>query len=127
MSRFLSRFFAPVDISWLVFFRIVFGCVMVVEVGRYFAYGWIEAFNVSDFRFGYYGFEWVKPWPDPGMHIHFAVLGIAAACLALGFCYRVMAAIFFAGFTYVFLLDETRYLNHFYLICLISFLMIFLP
>ncbi|MDB6003186.1 MAG: hypothetical protein JWR15_173, partial [Prosthecobacter sp.] len=33
----------------------------------------------------------------------------------------------FLGFTYVFLLDETRYLNHFYLICLISFLMIFLP
>jgi hypothetical protein len=127
MSRFLSRFFAPVDVSWLVFFRIVFGCVMLIEVCRYFAYGWIDIFNASDIRFGYYGFEWVRPWPHPGMHLHFAALGIAAACVALGFCYRFMAAIFFVGFTYVFLLDETRYLNHFYLICLISFLMIFLP
>ncbi len=127
MPRFLHRFFSPVDISWLVFFRVVFGGVMLVEVGRYFAYHWIETFNASDFHFTYYAFEWVKPWPDPGMHIHFALLGIAALCLALGFCYRFMAVAFFLGFTYVFLLDETRYLNHFYLICLISFLMIFLP
>ncbi|MDP1587655.1 MAG: HTTM domain-containing protein, partial [Prosthecobacter sp.] len=127
MSRFLHKSFAPVDISWLVFFRIVFGCVMLAEVVRYFAYDWIEIFNASDFRFGYYAFEWVQPWPDPGMHIHFAALGVAAVCLALGFCYRFMAAFFFVGFTYVFLLDETRYLNHFYLISLLSFLMILLP
>lgn len=31
------------------------------------------------------------------------------------------------GFTYVFLLDRAQYLNHFYLICLSSFLMIWLP
>jgi hypothetical protein len=100
---------------------------MLVEVVRYFAYGWIDIFNASDFRFGYFAFEWVQPWPDPGMHLHFAALGVAAVCLAVGFCYRVMAALFFVGFTYVFLLDETRYLNHFYLISLISWLMIFLP
>lgn len=35
--------------------------------------------------------------------------------------------LFFLGFTYWFLLDRTQYLNHFYLICLISFLMIFIP
>src|SRR6186713_1149471 len=103
MPRLLHKSFAPVDISWLAFFRIIFGCVMLVEVVRYFAYDWIAIFNASDFRFGYYAFEWVRPWPDPGMHIHFAVLGVAAVCLAAGFCYRVMAAIFFVGFTYVFL------------------------
>lgn len=127
MSRFLLKSFAPVDISWLVLFRILFGCVMLVEVIRYFAYDWIEIFNASDFFFGFYAFEWVKPWPPPGMHLHFAALGVSAVCLALGFCYRFMAAFFFVGFTYVFLLDETRYLNHFYLICLLTFLMIFLP
>ncbi|MDI1312890.1 HTTM domain-containing protein [Prosthecobacter sp.] len=127
MPRFLHKSFAPVDIAWLAFFRILFGCVMLVEVIRYFAYGWIEIFNASDFHFGFYAFEWVKPWPDPGMHLHFAALGVSALCLALGFCYRFMAAFFFIGFTYVFLLDETRYLNHFYLISLVSFLMIFLP
>jgi hypothetical protein len=127
MPRFLSKFFAPVDIAWLVFFRIVFGGVMFVEVCRYFAHHWIEVFNAANFHFTYHGFEWVKPWPNAGMHVHFAVLGVAALGVALGFCYRIMATVFFLGFTYVFLLDETRYLNHFYLICLISFLMIFLP
>ena len=45
----------------------------------------------------------------------------------LGLAYRVSATLFFLGFTYAFLLEQARYLNHFYLICLISFLMIFLP
>lgn len=127
MPRFLQKAFAPVDISWLVFFRIIFGFVMLVEVIRYFAYDWVEIFNASDFRLGYYAFEWVRPWPHPGMHIHFAALGLAAVCIAVGFCYRFMTVLFFIGFTHVFLLDETRYLNHFYLICLISLLIIFLP
>ena len=35
--------------------------------------------------------------------------------------------LFFLGFSYIFLLDEANYLNHFYLVILISFLMIFLP
>ena len=37
------------------------------------------------------------------------------------------ATLFFAGFTYVFLLDKANYLNHFYLIALISFVMILVP
>jgi vitamin K-dependent gamma-carboxylase-like protein len=55
------------------------------------------------------------------------VLGLAAACVIAGFLYRITAPVFFLAFTYFFLLDQTRYLNHFYLVCLISFLMCFLP
>ena len=61
------------------------------------------------------------------MYIHFFVLGLAAACVMVGFLYRIAAPVFFLAFTYFFLLDQTRYLNHFYLVCLISFLMCFLP
>lgn len=127
MARHIQKLFAPVDICWLAVFRILFGVVMLVEVGRYFVYGWVDALGGMPFTFSYYGFEWVRPWSVQGMHLHFGVLGLAAACVALGFCYRFMVTVFFLGFTYVFLLDETYYLNHFYLICLISFLMIFLP
>lgn len=35
--------------------------------------------------------------------------------------------LFFVGFTYVFLLGQAYYLNHFYLVSLISFLLIFVP
>ena len=127
-QRLCAALFKPVDISFLVFFRILFGGIMVWEVYRYFTYGWIARYFVHPVvNFTYYGFSWVKPWPGQGMYIHFFILGLAAACVSVGFLYRIATPVFFLAFTYVFLLDQTRYLNHLYLICLISFLMCFLP
>jgi vitamin K-dependent gamma-carboxylase len=128
LRRMCAALFKPVDISFLVFFRILFGGIMLWEVYRYFTYGWISRYYVEPaVNFTYYGFSWVKPWPGRGMYIHFFVLGLAAACVMVGFLYRIAAPVFFLAFTYTFLLDQTRYLNHFYLVCLISFLMCFLP
>jgi hypothetical protein len=127
-QRLSAALFNPVDISFLVFFRIVFGGIILWEVYRYFTHGWITRYFVQPVvTFTYYGFSWVKPWPGRGMYIHFFVLGLAAACVMAGFLYRIAAPILFLAFTYTFLLDQTRYLNHFYLVCLISFLMCFLP
>ncbi|TRX54810.1 HTTM domain-containing protein [Fulvivirga sp. M361] len=112
----------------LVIFRILFGLTMLWEVYRYFHFGWIrEYWILPKYNFHYEYFEWVKPWEGNGMYIHFVVLGILALFIALGLFYRLSALLFFIGFTYVFLLEQARYLNHFYLICLLSFLVIFLP
>ncbi len=128
MRLFLSRLFAPVDISSLVFFRIAFGAILFWEVLRYFAYERIGRFYIDPaFHFTFYGFDWVRPWPGHGMYAHFYALGVLAICILLGLCYRLSAALFFLGFAYVFLLEQARYLNHFYLITLVSFLMIFVP
>jgi vitamin K-dependent gamma-carboxylase len=127
-QRVCSALYEPVDISFLVFFRILFGGIMLWEVYRYFTHGWIARYFVEPaLNFTYYGFSWVKPWPGRGMYIHFFVLGLAAACVMAGFLYRFAAPVLFLAFTYSFLLDQARYLNHFYLVCLISFLMCFLP
>jgi hypothetical protein len=61
------------------------------------------------------------------MEVHFIVMGLLAAAIAAGMLYRVATVLFFLAFTYVFLLDQVCYLNHFYLVCLYSFLMIFVP
>jgi hypothetical protein len=128
LRRLCGALFEPVDISFLVFFRILFGGIMLWETYRYFTHGWISRYFIEPaVNFSYYGFSWVKPWPGSGMYIHFFVLGLAAACVMAGFLYRIAAPILFLAFTYSFLLDQTRYLNHFYLVCLISFLMCFLP
>ena len=120
--------FAPVDVASLAVFRVAFGAVMVWEVYRYFSKGWIARYYVDPgFYFTYYGFGWVKPWPGDGMYVHFGLLGLAAAGVTAGLFYRASAVLFFLGFTYVFLLDQSRYLNHFYLISLIAFLLVFLP
>ena len=101
---------------------------MLWEVYRYFTHNWISRYFVEPaVTFTYYGFSWVKPLPGRGMYILFFVLGLAAACVMAGFLYRIAAPVFFLAFTYSFLLDQTRYLNHLYLVCLISFLMCFLP
>jgi hypothetical protein len=127
-QRLCAALFNPVDISFLVFFRIVFGGIILWEVYRYFTHNWITRYFVEPaLNFSYHGFSWVKPWPGSGMYIHFFVLGVAAACVMVGLLYRIAAPILFLTFTYSFLLDQTRYMNHFYLVCLISFLMCFLP
>src|SRR5215216_6804277 len=106
-QRLCAALFNPVDISFLVFFRILFGGIMLWEVYRYFTYDWITRYYVEPaVTFTYYGFSWVKPWPGRGMYIHFFVLGVAAACVMLGFLYRIAAPVLFVGFTYSFLLDQ---------------------
>lgn len=128
LQRLCVRLLEPVDNSFLIFFRVVFGAIMLWEVYRYFTHGWISRYYIEPtVYFTYYGFSWVKPWPGQGMYIHFFILGVLAACILTGFLYRIAAMLFFVGFSYVFLLDQTRYLNHFYLVSLISFLLIFLP
>lgn len=119
------RLFAPLDIASLVYFRIVFGALMIWEAWRYLDRGWVARYYIEPtFHFTYFGFGWVKPWPDDWMHVHFYALSVLAIMVMAGLFYRVSVTLFFLGFTYVFLLDQARYLNHFYLISLLSFLLI---
>ena len=62
-----------------------------------------------------------------GMHLHFALLGVFALGIAVGYRYRLCVLAFFLGFTYVELIDKTNYLNHYYWVTLVSLLMVFLP
>lgn len=62
-----------------------------------------------------------------GMYTLFAVLMAASILITIGLFYRVAAVTFFLGFTYVELLDKTTYLNHYYLISIMAFLMIWVP
>lgn len=127
-GRLLGRLFAPVDIASLAFFRVAFGVIMLWEVWRYYEYSWIGAYYIEPvFHFSYYGFGWVEPWPGVGMYLHFLAIGMLAGCVMLGLFYRVSAALLFLSLSYVFLLEQTLYLNHFYLVYLISGLLIFIP
>ncbi len=128
MRRIAYRLFEPVDGASIAVFRMLFGAIMLWEVWRYFSNGWIERYFVDPtFHFKYDGFGWVEPWGETGMRLHFTALGILAACILLGFAYRIAAPLFFLAFTYVFLLEQARYLNHFYLVSLLALLMAIVP
>ena len=127
-GRLLAHLRTRVDIASLVAFRVLFGAVMLVSVVRFWLRGWIDELYIEPaYHFTYWGFEWVRAWPAWGMYLHFAALGVLALFIALGLFYRVSVALFFLGFTYLELIDKTTYLNHYYLISILAFLMIFLP
>lgn len=111
----------------LAVFRIGFGLMMLFGIIRFWAYGWIQTLYIDpQFHFTYYGFEWVQPLGDY-TYLLFALCGLAALCIALGFKYRLAIIVFFLSFTYIELMDKTTYLNHYYFVSVLSFLMIFLP
>ncbi len=118
----------PVDPASLAAFRFLFGLVMALAMIRFIALGWVDEFYVRPaFHFTWAPFGWIRPLPGWLMHLHFAALAVCALCVAVGFHYRAAAALFFLGFTYVELIDKATYLNHYYLVSLLSGLLVFLP
>jgi len=100
----LQKLFEPSDIAILVYFRIVFGAVMLWEVFRYFENDWISYYWIEPtFHFTYYGFDWLSPWPGDGMYLHFIAMGILSVCIMVGFKYRISTILFFFAFSYMFL------------------------
>lgn len=123
-----QRAFEPVPLDSLVVFRIWFGLMMTLDAFWHLYYGWVEeAYIRPEFLFKFRFFEWVHPWPGQGMYLHFAALTLLGGCISLGLFYRVAILLFALGTTYVFLLDRALYLNHTYLICLLSWIMAFVP
>jgi hypothetical protein len=100
---------------------------MLISIVRFALNGWIQKLYIEpDFFFSYYGFEWVQP-PGEWTYLVFAVCGLSAIFISLGFKYRLAIITFFLSFTFIELMDKTTYLNHYYFISILSFLMIFLP
>lgn len=117
-----------VSIAPLAVFRFLFGFIMLVGVIRFALKGWIyELYIEPDYFFTYYGFDWVTPPGETGMYLLFLVIGLAALSVMLGCCYRIGIILFFLCFTYVELIDKTNYLNHYYFVSIISFLLIWVP
>jgi hypothetical protein len=119
---------SPVGIIPLVRFRILFGGLMMLGAVRFIEQGWIEKLYIEpDYFFKFYWFEWVKPFDEKGMYILLSIIIGSSFMVMLGLLYRIAIIMFFVSFTYLELIDATNYLNHHYLVCLLSFLMIFLP
>lgn len=108
-------------------FRIAVGTMLLLSIVRFWSNGWIYDLYIQPlYYFPFYGFEFVKPL---GMYTYalFFVCAIAAFCVAIGLWYRTAAITLFLSFTYIEFIDKSTYLNHYYFMSLILFMMIFLP
>ncbi|MGY5351008.1 HTTM domain-containing protein [Wenyingzhuangia sp. IMCC45533] len=115
------------EASILASFRILFGILSIIGLVRFINMGWVEEFYVTPkFHFKYYGFQWVKTW---GVYTYLLFYIAITACVGiiLGYRYKLSMLMFFLSFTYIELIDKTTYLNHYYFISLLSFVLIFLP
>jgi len=118
----------PVSIAPLVSFRLIFGAIMLYSSLRFWALGWIEDhFIDTQVTFKYFGFEWVQLLPPFWMYALHAAMVLGALGITIGLFYRFSAVLFFLTFTYSELIDLTYYLNHYYFVSLVSFLLILVP
>ena len=112
----------------LVFFRQAFGLLMAFGALRLYANGWLDELYLDPFfRFPF--LEW-QAFQTPSVwsiKLAFVLSLLSAIGIGLGRFYKVCLLTFFASFTYLELLDKTNYLNHYYLVSIVTFLLILLP
>lgn len=117
-----------VDGSSLAVFRMAFGVLIMIECWRYYSKGWIIShFVAPEMNFPFFGLSFLRPLSEDGMMAVFALLAVAGACIAMGLFYRLAAGLFLILFGYIFLLEKSYYLNHFYFTWLLGFLLLLVP
>ena len=127
VHKFKSYLFQNAKPAPLAIFRVCFGFMMFFGILRFWVKGWIETLYIEPiFHFTYYGFSWINDW-GVYTYILFIVCGLSALLVMLGLFYRTAIILFFLSFTYIELIDKTTYLNHYYFVSVLSFLLCFIP
>lgn len=120
--------FKHIDNSALIVFRICFGLLCFLESVGAIATGWVHATLIKPrFTFSFIGFEWLQPLPGDWMYVYYVIMGIFGLFIMAGYKYRWSALCFALMWTATYLMQKSSYNNHYYLLCLLSFLMVLLP
>lgn len=127
-KRWSELLFREVSITPLIAFRIVIGSLFLFSTLRFISNGWVKQLYIDPpFHFSYLGFDWVHILPGNWMYLPFILMVLASLGIIFGAFYRISATLFFFAFTYVELLDKSYYLNHYYFVSLVAFILIWLP
>jgi len=125
---FRQTLFKQIDNSALIVFRICFGLLIIAESFGAILTGWVKrVFIDPKFTFSFIGFEWLQPLPGNGMYIYFIVMGLLGIGVLLGYRYRLSILGFALMWAGVYLMQKSAYNNHYYLLMLLSWFMVFVP
>ncbi len=120
--------FRKIDIAPLVSFRIIFGAVALGGMLWSVYKGDItERYQLPQFHFKYYAWEWVSYPGDTGVILLYVLAILGATGILLGAFYRLSVLFFGFSFAYLHSIDSSNFINHYYLIVLISFLLFWVP
>jgi len=109
-------------------FRVVFGLLIAIEAFGAIATGWLRSTLIEpEFTFNFIGFDFLQPLPGNGMYFYFVLMGIFGVLVMVGYKYRFSMACYALMWTCVYLMQKTSYNNHYYLLMLLCWIMVFLP
>ncbi|HEX5661088.1 MAG TPA: HTTM domain-containing protein, partial [Polyangiales bacterium] len=127
LARAHERLSAPVDAASLGAFRALLGVVLLVSIVRALEKDVVaQGFVAPQYFFPYYGLAWL-PAPGAAASAIYGVLALLGLGLTLGVYTRLAAALFALGFSYLHFVDVTHYLNHYYLVTLLTGLLALVP
>ncbi len=120
--------FKKIDNSALIVFRVFFGLLIFLEsVGAIFT-GWVKRTLVDpQFTFSFIGLEWLQPLPGNGMYFYFAIMAVFGFLIMLGYKYRWSMLVFAILWAGVYFMQKASYNNHYYLLMILSFVMVLVP
>ncbi|MFP4844327.1 HTTM domain-containing protein [Winogradskyella sp. PE311] len=120
--------FKHIDNSGLIVFRIIFGLLCFLESAGALVTGWVSrTFVQPQFTFSFIGFEWLQPLPGDGMYLYYLIMALLGLFIMVGFKYRLSMFLFALMWTATYLMQKSSYNNHYYLLSILSFFMVFLP
>ena len=123
-----NKLTAEVAVFPLATFRVIFGALMLFSTIRFWYNGWIEDFYIApSYFFSYWGLDWIIPYGPTFIYSLFILMALSAVGIMLGLFFRASSLLFFLSFTYIELIDKTTYLNHYYFVSLMAFLLLLTP
>ncbi|MEL6669074.1 MAG: HTTM domain-containing protein [Bacteroidota bacterium] len=119
----------PVPIYTLVWLRIAVGLLAAFDIlGNGIYYHWYcGELDAANFQFSYFGFEWVKPFPEPFLSLYFILGFFVGLAVAVGWRFKYTAPTLALAIAYLFLIEKAHYLNHAYLFIWICSILAFTP
>ncbi len=125
MNKFL---FKQIDNTGLVLFRAIFGLLISIEAFGAIATGWVRRVLVEpDFTFNFIGFDFLQKLQGNTMYFYFVLMGIFGLMVMLGYKYRYSMFFYALMWSGVYFMQKTSYNNHYYLMMLLCWMMVFLP
>jgi vitamin K-dependent gamma-carboxylase len=120
--------FKHIDNSGLIVFRIFFGLLCFLESVGAVITGWVRKTLVEpEFTFSFIGFEWLQPLPGNWMYVYYIIMGLFGLLIMVGYKYRLSMFMFATMWTATYLMQKSSYNNHYYLLFILSYLMVLLP
>ena len=120
--------FKHIDNSALIVFRIIFGLLCFLESLGAIITGWVKMTLIDPkFTFNFIGLDFLQPLSGNGMYMYYVVMSIFALFVMLGYKYRFSIFCFTIMWSATYLMQKAAYNNHYYLLMILSSIMVFLP